>query len=35
MDREFNDGTIGYIIRIDKSLGEKEASSCKVRKGFP
>ena len=35
MDREFNDGTIGYIIRTDESLREKEESVCKVRKGFP
>ena len=35
MDREFNDRTIGCIIRIDKSLREKEESVCEVRKGFP
>ena len=35
MDREFNDGTIGCIIRTDESLREKEESVCEVRKGFP
>ena len=35
MDREFNDGIIGYIVRIDESLREKEESVCEVRKGFP
>ena len=35
MDREFNDGTIGYIVRTDKSLREKEESVYEVRKGFP
>ena len=35
MDRELNDGTIGYIVYIDESLREKEESGCKVRKGFP
>jgi hypothetical protein len=35
MDREFNDGTIGDIVRTDESLREKEASGCEVRKGFP
>ena len=34
MDREFND-RIGYIVRTDKSLREKEESVCEVRKGFP
>ena len=35
MDREFNDRTIGYIVRTDKSLREKEESMYEVRKGFP
>ena len=35
MDREFNDGIIGYIIRTDESLREKEESVYKVRKSFP
>ena len=35
MDRELNDGTIGYIIYTDESLREKEESVYKVRKGFP
>ena len=35
MDRELNNGTIGYIIYINKSLREKEKSKYKVRKGFP
>ena len=35
MDRELNDGTIGYIVYTDESLREKEKSVCKVRKGFP
>ena len=35
MDREFNDRTIGYIVRIDESLREKEESIYEVRKGFP
>ena len=35
MDRELNNRIIGYIIRIDKSLREKEESIYKVRKGFP
>ena len=35
MDRELNNGTIGYIVYIDKSLREKEKSGYKVRKGFP
>ena len=35
MDREFDNRTIGCIIRTDKSLGEKEESVCKIRKGFP
>ena len=35
MDRELNDGIIGYIVYIDESLREKEESGCEVRKGFP
>ena len=35
MDRELNDGTIGYIVYIDKSLREKKESIYKVRKSFP
>ena len=35
MDREFNNRTIGYIIRTDKSLREKEESRYKVGRVFP
>ena len=35
MDWELNNGTIEYIIYIDKSLREKEESICEVKKGFP
>ena len=35
MDREFNDGTIGYIVRTDESLREKEESGCEVGRVFP
>ena len=35
MDRELNNGTIGYIIYTDKSLREKEESICKVGRVFP
>ena len=35
MDREFNNRTIGYIVRTDESLREKEESVYEVRKGFP
>ena len=35
MDREFNDGTIGYIVRTDESLREKEESMCEVGRVFP
>jgi hypothetical protein len=35
MDRKFNDGIIGYIVRTDKSLREKKESVYEVRKGFP
>ena len=33
MDREFNDGTIGYIVRTDESLREKE-ESVRGKEGF-
>ena len=35
MDRELNNGIIGYIIYTDKSLREKEESVCKVGRVFP
>ena len=35
MDRELNNGTIGYIVYIDESLREKKKSGYEVRKGFP
>ena len=35
MDRELNDGIIGYIVYIDEFLREKEESRYKIRKGFP
>ena len=35
MDRELNNGIIGYIVYINESLREKEESRYKVRKGFP
>jgi len=35
MDRELNNGTIGYIVYTDKSLREKEESICEVGKVFP
>ena len=35
MDREFNNRTIGCIVRTDKSLREKEESRCKVGRVFP
>jgi len=35
MDRELNDGTIGYIIYTDESLREKEESIYKVGRVFP
>ena len=35
MDRELNDGTIGYIVYIDESLREKEESVCEVGRVFP
>jgi len=34
MDRELNDGIIGYIVYIDKSLREKEESVCEVGRVF-
>src|SRR5438105_2233601 len=34
MDREFNDGTIGCIVRTDESLREKEESGCEVGRVF-
>ena len=33
MDKKFNNGTIGYIVRTDKSLREKK-SMYKIKKGF-
>jgi len=30
MDRELNNGTIGYIVYTDESLREKEESMCEV-----
>jgi hypothetical protein len=35
MDREFNDGTIGYIVRTNKSLREKEESVYEVTPESP
>ena len=35
MNREPNNGIIGYIVYTDKSLREKEQSVYKIRKGFP
>ena len=35
MDRELNDGTIGYIVWTDESLREKEESVYKVGRVFP
>ena len=34
MDRELNDGTIGYIVRADESLREKEESEVRGKEGF-
>ena len=34
MDRELNNGTIGYIVYIDKSLKEKEEFEVRGKKGF-
>ena len=33
MDRELNDGTIGYIVYTDKSLREKEESEVRGKEG--
>ena len=33
MDREFNDGTIGCIVRTDESLREKEESEVRGKEG--
>ena len=35
MDRELNNGIIGYIVYTDESLREKEESVCKVGRVFP
>ena len=35
INRELNNGIIGYIVYTDKSLREKEESVYKVKKGFP
>jgi len=35
VDRELNDGTIGYIVYTDKSLREKEESMYEVGRVFP
>ena len=35
MDKELNNGTIGYIVYTDKSLREKEESVCEVGRVFP
>ena len=35
MDRELNNGTIGYIVYTDESLREKEESVCEVGRVFP
>jgi len=35
VDRELNNGTIGYIVYIDEFLREKEESICEVERGFP
>ena len=34
MDRELNDGTIGYIVYTDESLREKEESEVRGKEGF-
>jgi len=34
MDRELNNGIIGYIVYTDKSLREKEESICEVERVF-
>ena len=33
MDRELNDGTIGYIVQTDESLREKEESKVRGQEG--
>ena len=33
MDRELNNGTIGYIVQTDKSLKEKEESEVQGKEG--
>ena len=35
MDRELNNGIIGYIVYTDESLREKEESVCEVGRVFP
>jgi len=35
VDRELNDGIIGYIVYTDESLREKEESIYKVGRVFP
>ena len=34
MDRELNDGKIGYIVYTDESLREKEESEVRGKEGF-
>jgi hypothetical protein len=34
VDRELNDGTIGYIVYTDESLREKEESEVRGKEGF-
>jgi len=34
MDKELNNGIIGYIIYIDKSLREKEGVCVRGKEGF-
>ena len=35
MDRELNNGIIGYIIYTDESLREKKKSVCEIGRVFP
>ena len=35
MDRELNNGTIGYIVYTDESIREKEESEVRGKEGFP
>jgi len=35
VDKELNDGTIGYIVYTDESLREKGGVCVRGRKGFP